>query len=166
MQAHPSGARLPFGSRAVAAQSGEFMPRLAAVSRAKNRGVFHAGVDRVRVGERGFEVPDALELPGMLRAVIPQMSGKGFAGFRGGIVNEFVARAGGHAARPGHLFASRRLPRLAAVVRALDDLAEPSAGLRSIDPVRVGRRALQVVHLPARKVGTAHLPLFALAVRG
>jgi hypothetical protein len=53
------------------------------------------GVDRVRIGERGLQMPDALELPGMRRAVVPLV--------RAGdaVVDELVAH---------------RLPGLAAVV--------------------------------------------------
>ena len=144
VQAHPAGARLPAGPGAVAAQSGEFLPRLAAVGRAEQGGVFHPGVDGVRIGQRRFEMPDALELPGVRRAVVPLVS----AG--DAVVHELVAH---------------RLPRLAAVVGALDQLPEPAAGLRRIQPVRVGGRSLEVVDLPARKMGTADVPLFALAVR-
>ena len=89
-------------------------------------------------------MPDALELPGVRRAVVPLV--------RAGdaVVDELVAD---------------RLPRLAAVVGALDQLPEPAAGLRRIQPIRVDGRALEVVDLPAAKVGAADVPLFALAVR-
>src|SRR5271157_3970382 len=76
VQAHPAGAWLPLGARAVAAQPGEFLPRLPAVGRAEQGGVFHPGVDGVRIGERWFEMPDALELPGVLRAVVELMRGE------------------------------------------------------------------------------------------
>ena len=144
VQAHPAGARLPGGARAVAAQPGKLLPRLPAVGRAEQGGVFHPGVDRVRIGQRRFEMPDALELPGVRRAVVPLV--------RAGdaVVHELVAH---------------RLPRLAAVVGALDQLPEPAAGLRRIQPIRVGGRSLEVVDLPARKVGAADVPPFALAVR-
>ena len=165
VQAHPAGARLPLGPCAVAAQSGEFLPRLPAVGRAEQGGVFHPGVNGIRIGQRRFEMPDALELPGVLRAVVPLVRGEGFAGFRRSVVDEFVALASRHAAWRGRHSASGRLPRLAAVVRALDDLPEPAAGLRRIQPVRVGGRSLEVVDLPARKVGAADVPPFALAVR-
>src|SRR5216117_3250770 len=46
VQAHPTGAWLPAGPGAVTAQSGEFVPRLAAVGRAEQSGVLHSGVDR------------------------------------------------------------------------------------------------------------------------
>ena len=102
------------------------------------------GVDGVRVGQRRFEVPDPLELPGVLRAVVPLVRA------RDAVVGELVAD---------------RLPRLAAVVGALDHLPEPAARLRRIEPVRVDGRALDVVDLPAREVGAADLPPFAPAVR-
>src|SRR5262249_52979535 len=96
------------------------------------------------VGERRFEVPDPLELPGVLRAVVP-LVGAGVA-----VVLELVAD---------------RRPRLAAVVGALDHLAEPAARLRRVQPVRVGGRALDVVDLPAPAVRAADALALALAVR-
>src|SRR5262249_36966475 len=89
-------------------------------------------------------MPYSLELPGVLGAVIPLVRA------RGALVGELLAD---------------RLPRLAAVVGALDHLPEPAAGLRGIQPVGVHGRALEVVDLPARKVGAADLPLFPLPVR-
>ena len=144
VQAHPAGARLPARPRAVAAQPGEFLPRLPAVGRAEQGGVFHAGVDRVRIGQRRFQMPDPLELPRVRRAVVPLV--------RAGdaVVDELVAH---------------RLPGLAAVVGTLDHLPEPAARLRRIQPVRVHRRTLQMVNLPAREVRAADIPLIALAVR-
>ena len=58
------------------------------------------------------------------------------------------------------------MPGFAAVVGALNDLAEPAAGLRGVDAVRIGGRSLQVINLPAGKVRSADVPLFALAVGG
>ena len=144
VQAHPTGARLPARSRAVAAQPGKLLPRLPAVGRAEQGGVFDPGVDRVRIGQRRFEMPDALELPGVRRAVVPLV--------RAGdaVVHELVAH---------------RLPGLAAVVGALDHLPEPAAGLRRIQPIRVGGRSFEVIDLPARKVGAADVPSLALSVR-
>ena len=75
VQTHAAGAGLPLRTGAVAAQAGEFVPGLAAVGRAEQRGVFHSGIDGVGVGERWFEMPDALEFPGMLGAVVPLMGG-------------------------------------------------------------------------------------------
>ena len=82
MKAHASRAGLPLGPRAVAPQPGELLPGPAAVGRSEQRGVLDAGVDRVGVGQRRLEVPDALELPGVLRAVVELMRGQGLAGFR------------------------------------------------------------------------------------
>ena len=121
----------------MAAQSRKLLPVLAAVGRAEQGGVFDAGVDRVRIGQRRLEVPDALELPRVRRAVVPLV--------RAGdaVVDELVAD---------------RLPGLAAVVGALDQLPEPAAGLRGIQPIRVGGRSLEVVDLPAAKMRTADVP--------
>src|SRR6266704_864376 len=152
----------------MAAQSGELLPRFAAVLRAEQRGVFHAGVDCVRIGKRRFQMPNSLELPRMLGAVVPLMISKGFPGFRGGVVHELVALAFGHPSWCGGRFARRcagLYPSFAAIIGSLDNLSEPTAGLRRVEPLRVSRRSLKVVHLPARKVGTTDVPLFALTVR-
>src|SRR6059036_1971077 len=101
----------------------------------------------------------------MLGAVVELVGREGLAGLRRGVVHELVALAARHLARLGHPLAPRRLPLLAAVARALDDLPEPGARLGSVQPVRVGRRSLEVVDLPAREVGPADLPLVALPVR-
>src|SRR5439155_7889454 len=73
VQAHPARTWLPAGPCAVAAQSREFLPRLPAVRRAEQACVFHSGVHGIRIRQRRCEMPDALELPGMLRAVVPLM---------------------------------------------------------------------------------------------
>ncbi len=121
------------------------LPRLAAVGRAKHRGVLDAGVDRVGIVERRLEMPDARELPRVLRSVVPEMVADS------AFVGELVAD---------------RLPGLAAVAGALDHLAEPAARLRRVDSIRVGGRSLHVIDLPAAEVRAAHVPAFALAVRG
>ena len=143
MQAHAAGAGLPLGAGAVAAQAGQLVPGLAAVGRAEQGRVLHAGVDGVGIGQRRFEMPDALEFPGMRRAVVPHVR----AGLA--VVDELVAD---------------RLPRLAAVVGPLDHLPEPAAGLRRVNPIRIDGRALHVVDLPAAKMRAADVPLLALAV--
>src|SRR5207244_11121048 len=76
VQTHAARARLPLGTSAVAAQAWEFLPVLAAVGRAEDGGSFPAGVRRVGIGERRLQMPHALELPRMLRAVIPLMRGE------------------------------------------------------------------------------------------
>src|SRR6266496_2662332 len=68
VQAHAAGAGLPLRTSAVAAQAWEFMPVLAAIGGAKQGGVLDSGVHGVGIGERRFEMPDALEFPGMLCA--------------------------------------------------------------------------------------------------
>src|SRR2546430_10634818 len=120
VEAHPAGARLPFGSGAVAAQTGELLPRRAAVARAKQGGVLHAGISGVRIAGGRLEVPDALELPGMLRAVVPLVRGERLARIRRRVVDELIALPGRHTVRRLGHSTPGRLPRLAAVARALD----------------------------------------------
>src|SRR5437016_12061871 len=81
----------------------------------------------------------------MGRAIVPLVSA------RNAVVDELV---------------SYRRPCLPAVVRTLDLLPVPAAILRRIQPIRVGRRALHMVDLPACKMRTADIPFLALAVRG
>ena len=100
----------------MAAQSRKFLPRLPAVDRPEQSGVLHPGVDGIRVRQRWFEMPDALELPGVGRAVVPLMRS------RDAVVDELVADG---------------LPRLAAVVGALDELSEPAGALRRVQTIRV-----------------------------
>src|SRR5258705_109399 len=57
-----------------------------------------------------------------------------------------------------------RLPGRAAVVGALDHLAEPTTRLRRVQPVGIGRGPLDVINLPAREVRAADRPPTALAV--
>src|SRR5579862_1516414 len=108
-------------------------------------------------------MPDALELPRMLRPVIPLMSCERR---RSGVVDEFIALALGHSAR-SCLLAGRRsrlVPRFAAIVRTLNDLPEPAAGLRGINSIRIYGRSLQVIEFPPGKVRAADLPVLAFAV--
>src|SRR5712692_9489069 len=112
-------------------------------------------------------MPDSLELPGMLCAVVPLMTGERFAAFGRRVVSELVAIALGHAGRRGR-FSGRRaglVPSFAAIIEALNDLPEPAAALRRIQPIRVRGRSLDVVDFPAPKVGAADIPFSALAVR-
>src|ERR1700694_3171217 len=89
-------------------------------------------------------MPDALELPGTRRAVVIEVR----AGCA--LVRELV---------------SDRIPGLASVVRALNDLPEPAGVLGGIDPVGVDRRPLDVVDVPAGDVRSADVPLLALGIR-
>src|SRR5262249_52776579 len=137
VQAHASGAGLPGRSGLMHAQPGQLLPRLPAVGRTEQGGVLDTGVDRVGVGQRGLEAPYARELPRMRRSVVPEVRPSGT------VVEELVPH---------------RLPRLAAVVRALDDLPEPTAGLRGVQAIRVDGRSLEVIDLPAAEVRAAHVP--------
>src|SRR5207245_5270666 len=145
--------RLPSRPGDVRAQPGTFLPVLPAIGGAKQRRIFHARVDRVRIGERRFEMPDALELPGVLRAVIPLVGGERSSSIFGRtVVDEFIALAFRRALLRGFLFSGRRAglyPGLAAVIGTLNDLPEPAAGLRRVDPVGIRRRSLHVVNLRA-----------------
>src|SRR5438445_490457 len=145
MQAHPAGAGLPGCRGRVVAQGGKLPPRLPAVGRLEQGGILNARVGGVRIVQRRLEMPDPGELEGPLRSVVPEVIADGT------LVCELVAH---------------RLPRLAAVAGALDHLAEPAAGLRGVDPVRIGGRSLQMVDLPAPEVRAAHIPPLALSVRG
>ena len=105
VQAHAARARLPAGPEPWPRSPESSCQVCAAVGRAEQGGVFHSGVDGVRIGQRRLEMPDALELPGVRRAVVPLVR----AGHA--VVDELVAH---------------RLPGLAAVVGALDQSARTS----------------------------------------
>ena len=167
VQAHAAGAGRPLRAGAVAAQAGQLVPGLAAVGRAKDRRVFDAGVDRVRIGERRLQVPDALELPRVLRAVVPLVRRERLAGFRRRVVDELVALALGHAVGRRGRLAGRRarlVPRFAAVVGALNDLPEPAAGLRGVDAVRIDAANPSGDRSPSRRNAGRRRSTFALAV--
>src|SRR5947207_9876002 len=129
MQAHAACAWRPIGSGGVTAQAAQFVPALPAVSGAEQRGIFHSGIDRVRIVERWLQVPHSFELPGMLCSVIPLVGGKGFAGFGRSVIHEFVAYSFRRALWSRSHFASWGLTRLAAIVGALNYLPAPAAGL-------------------------------------
>src|SRR5215813_1864586 len=105
-------------------------------------------------------MPNTLELPWMLRAVVPLMRA------RDSVVDEFVTLGLRHTIGALQFFgaASGRAPFFAAVVRALNDLAEPSAGLRRVNAVWISRRSFHVINFPACKMGTADFPSSARAV--
>src|SRR5438132_4558333 len=144
VQAHPAGAWCPIGPGRMFAQPGELTPALAAVGGFEEGGIFHAGVDGIRIAQGWFQVPDALEFPGPRFAVVPEV------GARCPFVDELVAH---------------RLPGLPPVVRTLDQLSEPAGRLGCVQPVRISRRPLDVVNLPPRKVRPVDLPLLALWIR-
>src|SRR6267378_826324 len=76
VETHAAGAGLPLGAGAVSAQAGKLAPILAAVGGLEKSGVFHARVDDVWIGMRRLEMPDALEFPGMLSAIVELVGGK------------------------------------------------------------------------------------------
>src|SRR6185503_5199045 len=115
-------------------------PAAAAVARTEERRILHAGVDDVRVTDRRLEMPDTRELPGVRRAVVPEVR----AG--GAIVREAVA----------HL-----LPGPAAIVGSLDQLAEPARARRGPETVHVGGRSFEVVDLPPSEQRPLDVPALA-----
>src|SRR5690606_18718007 len=133
VQAHATGSGLPLRSCSVTAQPGQLVPRLASIGRAEDCCVFHTCVGGVGVVERRLHVPDALELPRMLRTVVPLVRGKRLAVLFGSVVDELIALAFGHAVARGQLLrrTSWSGPRLASVVRSRNDLPEPPARLRN-----------------------------------
>src|SRR3954447_26334165 len=168
VQAHAAGSWLPLRTGPMAAQPGKFLPVLRTISRSENSRVLHARIHRVGIRRRWFEVPDTLELPGMLCAVIPLVSSQRLAALARLVIRELVALGFRHSVRRRGGLAGRGprlVPRLSSVVRSLNDLSKPTTGLRGINSVWIDRGSFHVVNLPPRKMGTADIPLFAFAVR-
>src|SRR6185437_8594083 len=88
-------------------------------------------------------MPDSLEFPGMRRAIVPLMCA------RDAVVHECV---------------TDWRPSFPAVIGTLYQLPKPGAVLRGIQPLCVGGRSLEMEYLPAGKMGTGNLPLFAPGV--
>src|SRR5438552_3460134 len=149
----------------MAPQAGQLAPALASVGRAEEGGVLDAGVHRVRIIERGLEMPDALEDPGLLDAVVELVGHERFAGFRRVVVDEPVAFARRHAAGPGRNSAAGGVPGLASVIGALDHLTKPAARLRRVYAVGIRGRPLEVIDLPAGEVRAGDFPSLALPIR-
>src|SRR5579872_2656346 len=143
VQTHSACAWRPMGSGAVLAEAREFLPVLSAIGCAEYRGIFHAGVYRIRVAEGRLKMPDPLEFPGMWSAVIPLVS----AG--NAVIHELVPY---------------RLPRLAAIIRTLDLLAKPAAGLRGVNSVWINGRTLQMLNFPTSKKRATDIPVLTFAV--
>src|SRR5712692_2441713 len=115
VQAQSTGAWLPIGSGPMAAESCKLMPGLSAICGAEQCGVFYSGIDSVRIRERWFEVPDALELPGVLCAVVPLVCSEGLTGGGRGVIDEFVALPCRRGAGRRHHFPAGSFPSVAAV---------------------------------------------------
>jgi hypothetical protein len=56
------------------------------------------------------------------------------------------------------------MPGFASIVGALDELAEPSAGLRCINTIGIGRRSLEMIELKTREVRSAHIPFITFSI--
>src|SRR5215831_8559749 len=114
-------------------------------------------------------MPHPLELPGMLRAVIPLMGGEGFPTGGRGVIGEFVALSLGRAApstRGLFLRRSGLIPSFAPVVGTLNHLSKPAARLRDVNSIGIDGRSFEVINLPAGKMGTTDVPLFPFAIGG
>src|SRR5687767_15163225 len=112
-------------------------------------------------------MPNSFELPRMWSAVIKLMRRERFAGFFRGIVNKLVALTHRHSFGRQNWRAGGRSglePRLAAVVRALNDLSKPAAGLRRINAVRIHGRTFHVINLPAGEMWATNVPLFSFSI--
>src|SRR6266851_5123805 len=109
-------------------------------------------------------MPDALEDPGLLGAVVELVGHERLAGFRRVVVDELVAFARRHAAGRGRDSAAGGIPGLASVIGALDHLTKPAARLRRVDAVGIHGRPLEVVHLPAGEVRAGDFPALALPI--
>src|SRR6185437_8834221 len=92
---------------------------------------------------RRLHMPDALEFPGVRRAVVPEVRAGRAA------ISEFIFH---------------RFPGLAAVAGSLDLLPEPAARLRNVDAVRIGRRTFHVIDFPPAKMRPADFPVLTFAV--
>src|SRR5205823_9732436 len=137
VQAEPTGAWRPLGRGLVSPQRWQLRPGRARVLRLEESGVLDARIHGVGVMERGLEVPDALELIWMRRAVVPLVR-PDIA-----VVSELIAHG---------------LPGLAAVAGAMHHLSEPAARLRCVKALRVDRRAFEVIDLPTREQRALHGP--------
>jgi hypothetical protein len=105
-------------------------------------------------------MPDALELPGMLRAVVPLMCA------RNTVVNELVTLGFWHAIRTFQFLrtAARCAPGFATIVRALNDLPKPVAGLRGVDSLGINGRRFHMINFPPREMRAADFPSFTRTV--
>ena len=140
VQPHAACARLPEMALG-AAQTRQLPPRAPAVHGLEERCILRPCIDGVGIRRRGLQMPDTLEFPGMLCAIVPLMR-PGDA-----VILEFVAH---------------RLPGFSSIVGALDLLAEPAAGLRRKQAIRLGRGSPSGDRFPSRR-SAARLPPTARA---
>ncbi len=144
VQTHAARTRCPMSPRSVTAKSRELLPRLSAVGGPEQGGILDACIYGIGVGQRRLQMPDALELPRVGRAIVPLMRARN-AG-----VGELVPDG---------------FPGLSAIARSLNLLAKPAARLRGIDPAGLNGRAFHMVDLPSREMRAANVPGFACTVR-
>src|SRR5262245_52389542 len=111
-------------------------------------------------------MPHPLELPRVLRTVVPLMRCQRLARLVRSVIDELVALPLWHAVRRREFLrlAARRNPRLAPIIRSLHHLPEPAAALRRKNPVGVLRRALHVIDFPPHKQRPANRPLLSRAI--
>src|SRR5687768_541560 len=112
-------------------------------------------------------MPHSFELPRMGSAVIKLMGRERFAGFSRRVVNKLIALAHRHTFGRGDRRArgrSRLKPRLAPIVRALNDLTKPAAGLRGVNSVRIRGRTFQVINFPSGEVRPANVPFLTFSI--
>src|SRR4051812_6054257 len=96
-------------------------------------------------------MPDALEFPRVLRAIVPLMRGEWFTIGRLGIVSDLIALALCHPLGRFCFLPGRRTglkPVFTAVIGTLNDLTKPPACLRRVDAVRINGRSFEMVHFP------------------
>src|ERR1051325_3789506 len=112
-------------------------------------------------------MPNSFEFPWLQSAVIKLVRRERLTRFLRRVVNKLVALAHRHAFGRGHLCVggcSGLEPGLTAIVRALNDLSKPAAGLRRINAVRIHLRTLHVVNLPASEMRTTDVPFFTFSI--
>jgi hypothetical protein len=112
-------------------------------------------------------MPDAFELPGMLRAIVPLMRREWPAGRGGSVIHELVALSDRYSRRACGRFARFQpglVPRFATIIGSLNYLAEETATLGYVDTVRIGWRAVQVINLPTAKERAVNIPTFTFTI--
>src|SRR5437763_11732960 len=104
-------------------------------------------------------MPDALEFPRMLSAVVPLVGRERFPRFRRSIVNEHVTFALRHPFRRHQVLrlCAGRIPRFAAVIGTLNYLPEPGACLRLVDSVGISWRNFLILYLQIYDLWTFYL---------
>ncbi len=160
VQTHSARARLPFRAGAMFAQTGEFLPgrrrhrsirkapRLPPLRRRGSGSLNDGSRCQTRLNSHGCCVPSYHMCVSRARHRKRTCCSRPWA-----------CRRAWSSVRPPP---ARLGPGLPAIIRALDDLPKPGARLRSVDPVRIHRRTLEVINFPAGKMRPVDLPLSRL----